>query len=43
MKPLISMVAILVALGLMFTIYVLAYRYYKKSPPADHPSDRGPG
>jgi len=43
MKPIISMVAILVALGVMFTIFVLAYRYYKKSLPSDQPGDRGPG
>jgi hypothetical protein len=43
MKPLISMLGILVALGLMITIYLLTYRHYRKSPPPKQPGDRGPG
>jgi hypothetical protein len=40
---LIMVIGILLALGLMLTMYALAYRYYRKSPPANHRSDRGPG
>jgi hypothetical protein len=43
MKPLIAMLGILIALAMMLGIYLLAYRYYRKAPPRDHPSDRGPG
>ena len=43
MKPLITVIGVVIALGAMITIYALAYRYYKKSPPADHSGDRGPG
>ena len=42
-KPLILVIGIMLALGVMLTMYAVAYRYYRKSPPADHPSDRGPG
>ena len=43
MKPLIAMVGILVALGLMLTIFLLTYRRYRKSHPPKMPGDRGPG
>ena len=37
------MVGILVALGLMLTIFLLTYRHYRKSHPSKMPGDRGPG
>lgn len=43
MKPLISMLGIVVALAVMLGIYILAYRHYRKSRPPDQPQDRGPG
>jgi hypothetical protein len=43
MKSLIVMLGILFALAMMLGIYLLAYRYYRKTPPRDHPGDRGPG
>jgi hypothetical protein len=38
-EPLIAMIGILVALGLMMAIYLFAYRYYKTRRPR-HPQDR---
>jgi hypothetical protein len=38
-EPLIAMLGILVALGVMFAIYFVAYRYYKTRRP-HHPQDR---
>jgi hypothetical protein len=42
-KPLIAMLGILAALAVMLGIYILAYRYYRKSHPPKQPGDRGPG
>ena len=38
-EPLIAMLGILVALGVMMAIYLVAYRYYKTRRPQD-PRDR---
>jgi hypothetical protein len=39
-EPLISMLGILVALGLMMGIYLLAYRTYRNRRPRNDPRDR---
>ncbi|MGH3119148.1 MAG: hypothetical protein ACRDQ2_18930 [Gaiellales bacterium] len=40
MKPLIAMLGILAALGVMMGIFLLGYWYYRKSHPGDDPRDR---
>ena len=39
-QPLMTMLIILIALAVMMGIYLMAYRYYRKSRPRDHSSDR---